>query len=430
MKKFRHIFLSCVLALVMLNVTVGAQNQSEPPQITAFLEKVGVKLPEEAEISDYSVPVKKSEFVWLVVEGLGTNAYVQKRYLTFSDVKLDDWFHDNVIFGANIGLVSGKGNGVFGTDDALDENTAGLILMRALGFENLTQSYGIGEVSGVHSGAYSKLFKNIDNDGTVTVGEAYQMVYNMLQSDYVAIDINEITPSYHIVTDQPFMTAAFDIEKHSGRVTGNQYTQLGLGGSGCGKSCIEIDGVEYKADMENPEEYLGYYVDYFVNSKDKDEPVVLNVIPRINNEVTVLESSDIEEVERDGKYLVFHYNTGSDRNKSLRVPSTADFVYNGKTANLSEELLNKLIDEQFGTITFVNYNNSWIILVTAYDTMIVETYSSFDEVIIGKYGERLAVKQEDSTDFRSLGLYIIPRRFFLLSYRADQPNYQRQNMLV
>lgn len=402
MKKFRHILLSCVLAIGMLNLTVWAQDQSEPPRITAFLEKVGVKLPEEAEISDYSVPVKKSEFVWLVVEGLGKNAYVQKQYLTFSDVKLDDWFHDNVIFGANIGLVSGKGDGSFGTNDLLDENTAGLILMRALGFENLAQLYGIRDTSVAYSGSYGKLFKNVEKDGTVTVGEAYQMVYNMLQSDYVAKEVDGITPSYHIVTDQPYMTAAFDIEKRFGRVTGNQYTQLGLGGSGCRDSYIEIDGVEYKSELENQEEYLGYYVDYFVNNKDKDDPVVLTVIPRSNNEVTVIESNDVEEIERDGKYLVFHYDNGSVRDKTLRVPSTADFVYNGKTANLSENLLNKLIDEQFGTITCVNYDNNWVIRITAYDTMIVETYSDYDEVIVGKNGEKLSVKQEDSKDFRSL----------------------------
>lgn len=399
MKKFGHILLSCVLALGMLNLTVWAQDQSEPPRITVFLEKIGVKFPEEAGISDYSVPVKKSEFVWLAVEASGKNAHLQKQYLTLSDVKLDDWFHDNVIFGADIGLVVGRGDGTFGTNDLLDENTAGLILMRALGFENLAETHGSRDISGVYPGIYSKLFKNIEKDGTVTVGEAYQMVYNMLQSDYVAM---EIDGTYHIVTDQPYMTAVFDIEKYSGRVTGNQYTQLGIGGAGCGDSCIEFDGVLYKSGMEHPEKYLGYYVDYFVNNQDQNDPVVLDVIPRSNNEVTVIESSDVEKVERDGKYLVFHYDNGSVRNKTLRVPSTADFVYNGKTANLSEELLNKLIDEQFGTITCVNYDNDWVIRITAYDTMIVETYSDYDEVIVGKNGEKLSVKQEDSTDFRSL----------------------------
>ena len=92
--------LSCLLAAGMLNLPVFAQDSTEAPRVFGFLERLGVVLPEEAEIEDYSEPVKKGEFVWLTVQALDKGSHIEKQYLTFSDVKLDDWRHDNVIFGA------------------------------------------------------------------------------------------------------------------------------------------------------------------------------------------------------------------------------------------------------------------------------------------------------------------------------------------
>lgn len=394
--------LSCVLAAGMLNLPVFAQDSQESPKVFRFMERLDVVLPEEAEIKDYSEPVKKGEFVWLAVQALDKGSHIEKQYLTFSDVKLDDWRHDNVIFGANAELAYGKGDGSFGINDSLDESDAALILMRALGFQNLAEAVGVKDVAGAYSGVYNKLFRDVARDGTVTVSEAYQMVYNMLQSDYVAMEISGQTPAYHIVNDQPYMTAVFDMKKESGRVTGNQYTKLGLGASGGALSSIEIDGVEYQTAMEHPEDFLGYYVDYYIDNRDESDPVVVEVIPKDKNDVTIIKSQDLEEITKENQKLVLHYEDGTAKGKTIRIPLSCDFVYNGKTADLSSELLEKLSGEQFGEIKAVNYEDEWLLRVTAYETMIVETYSDYDETMIGKNGERLLVKKNGSKDYRRL----------------------------
>lgn len=394
--KRKIIALLLILTLILSSVPVLAQNSQKNTGVSSFLSYIGIGLPaDEVDIEDIERPAKKAEIVYLVVQAMGKNAYVDKEYLTFPDVKLDSWYHDNVILGATKGLVYGHEDGFFGVDDEIDEQTAAIIMLRALGFGMLPGASKSDNLAAIYSGASGDLLKGTSRDGTVTLAEAYRMVYNMLLSDYVALNLTDAINSYHVETDKIYMQDAFDIRKETGRVTGNEYTSLGLGGGGVGKSCIEIDGIRYDTALDNTTEYLGFGVDYFID-ESTGEAVVLYMIPEDRNEITEILSTNLYSCDVSGSDIVLKYEEENGSIKYLRVPLGCDFVYNGKAESFTAALVQGLINNKLGSVKIVEYREQVVLSVTAYDTMIVDTISSYDEVIYGRYGVApVSVEQED-----------------------------------
>lgn len=393
-KRITAIFL--LLTMILSSIPVMAENLQTSAGIPSFLECMGIGLPEkDVNLDDNQRPVTKAEFVYLVVQAMGKNAYMEEKYLTFPDVKLDSWYHNNVIIAAEKGLVFGHEDGFFGVDDQMNEETAAVIMLRALGFGILPKFSEDKSLASIHSGVKSDLLKGISRDGTLSLEEAYKAIYNMLLSDYVALSFTE-SVTYHVETDKAYMEYAFDVRRETGRVTGNKYTRFGISGGAMGKNMLEIDGVAYSTTLDNSEIYLGYGVEYFVSESDLGDEEVIYMIPMTQNEVTEISSSDIQSCQVQGGDIVIKYRKNSGSIKNLSIPMSCDFVYNDKVENFSVNLIDELITDKVGQIRIVEFKDYVMLDVTAYDTMIVDTVSLYDEIIYGRYGvDPVSVKEQD-----------------------------------
>ncbi|MBE7045416.1 MAG: hypothetical protein E7397_07780 [Ruminococcaceae bacterium] len=400
MMKKKILSVLLILCMMLASIPVFVQAEKSSAGIPDFLASLGVSLPEEeVDVTDLQRSITKKELLYLIVQAMDKNAHVEKQFLTFPDVKLDTWYHDNNIFAANTELVFGHEDGRLGIDDEVSEQTAGIIMLRVLGFASLAKQMGNADPVSLYSGIYQGLLKNVNRDGVLTLEETYQMIYNMLMSEYVAMDMEGSSVAFKIAEDRIYMESAFQITKQEGRITGNYYTQLGIGGVGTALNTIEIDGVVYDTIMPDTQAYLGYYVDYYVDDSGSS-PVVVYAIPDEKNLETRISSADIWEIERVGNFVVIRYDAGNENEKRVRIPLSCDFVYNGKTADFSMELLTKLDEAQFGEIVCVEYKDDYLVTVTAYDTVIVDAVSLYDEKIFDKNGaDPVSIKEPEGHEF-------------------------------
>ena len=391
------------LLLIVSSAQGLAQSYQPETEKASFLNVLGIELPaDEVDTKDTQRPIKKAEFVYLVIRAMGRNIQLNKEYLTFPDVKLDSWYHDNVISAAAKGIVSCRQDGYFGVDDELTVPAGALIMLKALGFDTLPDAGTNDELISNYSRVYKELIKGVSGSGVITLADAYTMVYNMLLSDYVSWDFSSGHISYNIEKNTHYMQDAFDVNKYTGRVTGNEYTSLGIDGAGAHKEQIEIDGVCYRTVISDVTDYLGYEVDYYVDESETGDPVVLYVIPKERNTVTEIASADIISCEVSGGRIIIKYEDEVNREKRLYVPITCDFVYNRKVTGFTAELITDLIENKLGSVKLIEYGDRSLLSVTAYDTLIVDTVSAYDEKIFGRYGAAAVSIAESSSNFISV----------------------------
>ena len=391
-RKILAIFL--IIASILSSVTVFAQSSQINTDFSPFLSSLGIELPaNEVDLEDTQRAITKAEFVYLVVSAMGQNARLEKEYLTFPDVKLDSWYHDNLIIAASKELIYGYENGYFGVEDEVSEDVGALIILRALGFGMLpADADSQKNLIAAHSTVYSKLLKGVTRDGTISIDDAYCMIYNMLCSSYAVKNFAD-KDSYYVETGKMYMQDAFGTKMATGRITGNRYTSFGISGQGVGYKKVEIDGIIYETMSNDAVTYLGYYVDFCL---DDHENKVLYIIPKPENEVTEISSTDLVSCKISGSNIVFEYEDEVGNNKRTTVPISCDFVYNGKAEGFTTALINDLKNNKVGEIKIVEYNNHVLVDVTAYETMIVDTVSSYDSKIYGRYGVGPVSVEEDN----------------------------------
>ena len=390
-RKILAAFLTAVISLSP--ITVFAENTETYTDFSPFLSSIGIELPaNEVDLEDNQRAITKAEFVYLVISAMGQNAHMDNKYLTFPDVKLDSWYHDKLIIAASKEIIYGHENGYFGVNDEVKEDVGALIIMRALGFGMLpAESANKSNLIAAHSSIYTKLLKGVNRDGVVSVSDAYSMIYNMLCSGYVVKDF-AMEDSYHVETGEMYMQSSLGLKMLSGRITGNAYTALGIGRQGLGKRYAEFDGVKYKTLTEDAIKYLGYSVDFCFDEKNE---TVLYIIPKEGNKVTRILSTDLTSCQISGGNIVFSYEDDNGALKRFSVTTGCDFVYNGETEGFTKGRIDDLKDNKVGEIEIVESNNNVLVNVTAYDTMIVDTVSSYDKVIYGKYGAgKVSVDEE------------------------------------
>ena len=276
------------------------------------------------------------------------------------------------------------------------------MILKALGFDMLPDAGRDDELISNYSRVYRELLKGISSSGTISVADAYTMVYNMLLSDYVSWDISKGNVTYKIEKNTLYMQDAFEINKYTGRVTGNEYTSLGIGGNGAYKEQIQIDEINYKTVINDVSEYLGYEVDYFVDESENSEPVVLYIIPKDRNKVTEFVSDDLISCEISGDRIILKYEDSSGHEKKQYIKRTCDFVYNGKAEGFTTAIIDDLIENKLGNVKIVECGDKVLLNVTAYDTMIVDTVSLYDEKIFGRYGSTPISVEESSSGFLSV----------------------------
>ena len=331
--------------------------------------------------------------------------YANEEYIelekAFTDIEETDFFISAI---ANIGIMSGVGNGRFEPARAVSYNELLKSMLVFLGYENEAESRGVYPTGYLIAGnkyGFSKLAP-ADSSYSVTPELAAAMFklalrvdlnnYWHISDEYAAYRLNRALKNTN------YLAFYKDIIVSEGIVTANYVIDL-YNYSKLDYFSVKIDDKKVTLsdaalDMNNK---LGYRVMYAYDYNDGDTPEVL-YWEDVNTNVLTVDGSDIIGLSGN-RTGVRYYN---ERGRELTAGINGAFVvYNGALCtSYDESTLNPFAGSYLdGGVTFVDNDNDDVadlVIVDAFDSFVTERVA--DGKVFNKYTPAEAIDIKDVKD--------------------------------
>lgn len=324
----RLLCFTLIFAFLCLPLTAMAEEYDYTREIE-FLTKIGVS---GVNARNASEAVTRAEAALYIAEAM--NYEKDGASQVFLDVKASHKAFGAVWYLKTIGAISANDNQTFRPDDKITYNELMKIVAVILGYEPYAQVKG-GYPSGYSDAARKAgVVKKINNDGVVTKGELYSVVYNMLfanvmDSSSVSYD-KKGEPSVKLEKGKMLIENAYKLTEKSGQIRATYYASI-YGDTATAEDYVKIDNFNYRTVADASFSDLGAYVDYYLTEDD----VVFMIAKRDITEYSI-KSEDIKPTTTTSeiKYSV------NDKDKSLKIADDAFYMYNSRplTALTSSQL--------------------------------------------------------------------------------------------
>lgn len=408
-----------VAALLTSSMSAFAFNMPEDIKDTRFEEPVQVLAALGIMVGDKESglirpddEIKRSEVAKMAIHALGLEdvAESSRHKSNFHDVADDHWATGYINVAHSQGIVIGDPDGNFRPNDSITYAEAMTMLVRILGYEPVAETKG-GYPSGyVVVGSDKGLNKNVSGTSNEAIlrGDVAYMTYNALTvklMEQVGFGNNL---SYEEV-DKTLLEDRLGVTKGEGQITAIEGTSL-TGDSTLKKGQVQIDEDEIFETSYNINNLLGYKVVYYSIENDNGEnEIILATLKKDANKTLTINADLFDKVtEKSGNKAVSYYKSEStSKTTTAELDKKAILLYNGKTEDLTDEILN--IKDKSGRMTLLDTNKDGkydVVFVTEYENMVVEEVTSSHK-IIDKYGKpSLKLDPEDtSISFKiSMGL--------------------------
>ena len=283
---------------------------------------------------DQTKTITRGEFASVLVSlhGLGDVAQSAANGAAFQDVPADHAYASQIYTAVQLGFLNGYSSDCFSPDENLLSEHAIVALVRCLGYgaaiDGSMQQY-------LAKAAEISLTKNVE----VSIGFPINR-YNLVQLLLNAIDIDFMEgfkkssgTAYAVVKNKNILSDVFCVERRSGIVTADKYTGLRTSDGTGTSAALEIDGSHFSIP-ETDRSWVGFHVDYYVDTDSKDE---IRYIKQSNrNTVKVLDTEDCDITYNDGIYSYSDKATGKKRD--LKLASGFAVIYNGAVPESSADL--------------------------------------------------------------------------------------------
>jgi 5-hydroxyisourate hydrolase-like protein (transthyretin family) len=380
---------------------VTGTRYEEPIQILSALE---IMIGDESGKFRPDDTIIRSEVAKMAVHALGLEDAAQSATGTvkFPDVPADHWANGYINVAASQGLVIGDESGNFHPNNTITYAEAMTIFVRALGYEPAAEAKG-GYPSGyIVVGSDNGLAKNVQGstNEAITRGNVAFVASNAL-----TVNLMEQTGfgpnASHEVTDKTLLENKLNVTKADGQITANQYTTLeGDSTLSDGQVRIGDDVFDTISDINH---LLGYNVTYYYRENENTgaDEIILVTIPSEKNQSLTIKADLFEAIgEKNGNKTIEYYKNDKDsRTSTATLATDAKMIYNGKAAEMSDDLLN--IKDKSGNVVLLDttrdgkYN---LVFVTSYSNMVVEEITSSGK-IVDKYGQPSLKLDEEEVDF-------------------------------
>lgn len=369
MKKIISLF---AVLIMCFGITASAEMFSETERKRLdnnirFLDTIGVLEYNE----NITQTVTRAEFAKILTAMNKVEAYKSVN-AGFIDVNADTINAEYINNVYALGFMNGYGDGCFGPTDTLTYDQAIYGLVRVLGYgsliENKVSTYAAEAYKiGIYDGAYGH------NQYPVTYGSLSVMIMNTLDAEVL-----NYNPSSKVgeKNGQTLIQKVFGMEKRKGIVTANNRTSLNEP-EGVGKNVIRIDDETYICSIQT-DEFLGYCVDYYVDSED--EVVFLNKNLSRNDEL-VINAKQIE----DYRNRTYTYTVSSGRTKGEEIPKGSSVIYNGRAISAEADIDMKIKN---GSVVFIDNNNDGdydVVKITNIKSMVIGAVNYDDFLIYDKF---------------------------------------------
>ncbi|MBQ4630470.1 MAG: S-layer homology domain-containing protein [Clostridia bacterium] len=263
--------------------------------------------------------VTRGEFVYATATLFAKGFSLEKTKTEFYDVSASNQFSGAIDVASKLGWVSGYGDGNFGIKDKITFTQALAVILRALGYEQLKDSFG-GYVS---LGNYIGITDGVELSSEYLKGkDVATLLRNALEANALVQTGFGDELSWKADGELSNLKQFLNIEVIEGIVTDNGVSSL-LSTSDLKEGQIKIDETVIDAQDSTICNCLGYNVRAFVNM---DSSLPLLVYYEIDETKTFkIPASAVESV--DTKSVIYIDSHGKE--KTARISNVADYIYNG-----------------------------------------------------------------------------------------------------
>ena len=382
-------------AMVLPEEVTGTR-YSEPVQILAALK---IMVGDDDGAFRLEDNLKRSEVAKMAIHALGLEdaADSAKGETKYPDVSADHWANGYINLATSQGLIIGDDVGTFRPDDSITYAEATAIFVRALGYDVMAESKG-GYPNGHFAvGGSIGLTKNVQGSygQPITRGNIAFLANNSLTIGLMERKGYGTDATYE-VTEKTLLKDKLKTEKLTGQVKAIPATGL-EGDSNLNDNEIKIGDNVYETAY-NMNNLLGYNVTYYVQEDDSGDNTVILAMPQKDQNATADITADLFEqlTTKNGKKAIEYFEkSDSSKTTTVSIEDNAKLIYNGKVAELSDELLN--LKDKSGKITLLDTDRNGvydIVFVTNYYNIVVEEVTSTGK-IVDKYGAKTIKLGED-----------------------------------
>ncbi len=307
----------------------------------------------------------------------------------FSDVSVDSEYYPYICALVEAGVFLGDGNGRFRPDDTVQFAEICKVLTIPLGYGavgEMTSYLNAANMAGITDG--------VDKSANVTVGTAYEMIYEALHTGMFEPYIFGEMVEYRVNPDETAIKYYHNLVKMEGIADGAYGTKLTVQSDDIEQGEITIDGKTYK--YSNAKELLGYTVVFYLNADDEGLKPQIQYIYADGDENKTLTVDADDIISKNG--TDFRYYDKNDKEIKLEVNPYVCVIYNG-IANSS------VSDEEFmpdaGEVTFIDNNNDRkhdVVKITSYQYAVVKNIDAENRIIYAKYPDGMVIGKNDGRE--------------------------------
>lgn len=332
--------------------------------------------------------VTRAEMATIILRMLN-NTSTSTYANVFADVSSDHWAANNIQTAVEQGIVNGMGDGTFVPDGNVQYEQVMKMLVCALNYGTDAERTG-GYPNGYISVASSTLSLLDGVSGTVGTdmprGEVIKAVANALFAPYrvitefsggnpvyaardcLGVELFKLYEDEGIVTTTPNLTISSSTEARDGMVF--------------------IDGVGYRCNMENADDFIGTKVKFYYLDSTSDAPEIIVMAQSGTMTQQEFSADQIDSIDYVGGTLRVFTSETSSSTKNYKIGS-ATLVYNGTvitpadyqaSSKYDENVsFNEFISPEVGNIEIVDYDSDGecdVLFVNSYETMLVTNATS------------------------------------------------------
>ena len=325
--------------------------------------------------------VRRDEFAKMVVNMMQQQDVAKslENAAYFTDVA-DSQYKGAINLLAQMGYISGSGNGEYRPDEYLTYGAACKILVHALGYDKIVEDSSLNAYQFV--AGTIKLTNNVDSSAEyMTFAQTMLMIHNALDIGLMVPSYHNanIAPSYEIDEGRTYRSMLYGrngngIVKMRGIVTADVTTYLTSQRNSMKQTQLEVDGVLFDYNGVAPKGLVGMEAEMYVSTIDGEYDKIQAITATNKNNVVEIVGEDIASFKDDE----IGYLIDDTRIEKIETDESTSYIYNNNIDNgFDPDSLN--YDNKI-TVRAIDNNNDEI-----YDVVYVYEYT--DRVVKSIFAE-------------------------------------------
>ncbi len=392
-----RLVMSLFLTLAVLISPIYAAETQEQTDISAYTERIerlcGLGIANiDTESFEPDKTLTRAEFARMAGGFFDTESVIYGGTV-FSDVSDDE---KGILTLASLGIISGYGDGSFGSDDELSVENALKIAMSMLGYDEYVKVLGGGSTEYLFQAKRIGLTSGMGGlniYSSMTWGDAVILLDNIIDTDVLEAKVFSSKLNYTAVKGETLLAIYRDIYSARGIMCANEFTSLNSE-NGTGEGWVKIGSSVYSTES-SVDGFLGYELDAWYRETDGIKTLVF-AQPTSRNKTLTVKAKDITDFSR-GTLTYFDKEQRSEQRLSFEGNVIVNGVYQSSYADSD-------FRPEKGSVSFIDTNSDGeyeTIIITRITTAVAGSIAAKDEIIYDKYS-KAKVYESDDKDRRTV----------------------------